>query len=138
MAKGQYTRRWLTNSQFFYTYRTNQQSKWVFTKIIHYRIILPSAAGQTNNVTLWGTFTLGCTDVAKWPLHLRPMRRCARDAVACASWSVSFFFGFPTHADSDQIGPYRLKLPIYAEIQKIKNKKLQNAPKKWLWRERRG
>ena len=54
--------------------------------------------------------TLGCTDMAKWPPHPRSMWCLARDAAACATNRVQFFFlvsGFaltrvdsaPTRAD---------------------------------------
>ena len=81
------------------------------------------------------TFTnyLGCMDAAKWPPHLHSTWQCARDTVANASVKCPFFFCFPTHANSSEIGPshadlgrigsYQPKPPIHSEIPKKKKKK---------------
>ena len=55
--------------------------------------------------------TLGCTDTAKWPPHPRSMWCLARDAAACTTNRVQFFFFF--FLDSRWLAPIRLwRVPI--------------------------
>ena len=78
----------------------------------HYQFELPTiherrCLGSPHVVAV--SSDLGCMNAAKWPSHRRPTRRRARDATACASNRVQFFFFFVLFSDSRRLALIRLR-----------------------------